>query len=106
MTTTQTMQAIQVHHYGGPEELKLEEVQCPAPRTREVLVRVHAAGVNQADWMMRQGLLKAFLPVQFPYLPGFEFAGVVEEVGAGVTALKIGQAVFGQHLQGTYAQYI
>jgi NADPH:quinone reductase-like Zn-dependent oxidoreductase len=72
MTSTQTTQAIRVHHYGGPEQLRLEQMQRPEPQTGEVLLRVHAAGVNQADWMLRQGLFKDLLPVQFPYIPGFE----------------------------------
>jgi NADPH:quinone reductase-like Zn-dependent oxidoreductase len=99
------MQAIRVHQYGGPEQLKLELIPRPEPQEGEVLVRVHAASVNQADWIMRQGLLKDIMPSQFPYIPGFELAGVVEEVGPGVTAFRSGQAVFGQHLKGTYAEY-
>jgi NADPH:quinone reductase-like Zn-dependent oxidoreductase len=103
--STQTTQAIRVHQYGGPEQLKLELVPRPEPQEGEVLVRVHAASVNQADWMMRQGLLKNIMPLQFPYIPGFELAGVVEEVGPGVTAFQRGQAVFGQHLKGTCVKY-
>src|SRR5437879_4603973 len=103
--STQTMQAILVHNYGGPEQLKLEEVQRPEPQAGEVLVRVHAAGVNPADWKIRQGLLKDVMPVQFPYIPGLDLAGVVEEVGPGVTAFQKGQAVFGQSTKGTYAEY-
>jgi NADPH:quinone reductase-like Zn-dependent oxidoreductase len=103
--STQTMQAILVHNYGGPEQLKLEEVQRPEPQAGEVLIQVHAAGVNPADWKIRQGLLKDVLPIQFPYIPGFDLAGVVEEVGPGVTAFQKGQAVFGQSTKGTYAEY-
>jgi NADPH:quinone reductase-like Zn-dependent oxidoreductase len=99
------MRAIRVHQYGGPEQLKLEQVPRPVPQEGEVLVRVHAASVNQADWMMRQGLLKNIMPLQFPYIPGFELAGVVEEVGPGVTGFQKGQTVFGQHLKGTCAEY-
>ncbi len=87
-----TMQAIQVHAYGDTDQLALEVVARPAPQEGEVLVRVHAAGVNPIDWKVRQGLRKQILPMQFPYIPGMEIAGVVEEVGEGVTTLKIGQA--------------
>ena len=60
-----------------------------------MLVRVYAVGVNPADWKLRAGLLKDLFPVQFPYIPGYDVAGVVEEVGPGVTAFQKGQAVFG-----------
>jgi NADPH:quinone reductase-like Zn-dependent oxidoreductase len=103
---TQTMQAIQIHSYGGPEQLKLEEKPRPEPQVGEVLLRVHAAGVNQLDWRIRQGLMKDFQPVTFPYTPGIEAAGVVEDVGPAVTAFKRGQAVLGQTSAGAYAEYI
>jgi NADPH:quinone reductase-like Zn-dependent oxidoreductase len=104
--STQTMQAVQVHRYGGPEQLKLEEKPRPQPQTGEVLVRVYAAGVNPIDWKIRQGLMKESRPVTFPFTPGIEVAGVVEGVGPGVTAFEIGQAVFGQSARGAYAEYI
>jgi NADPH:quinone reductase-like Zn-dependent oxidoreductase len=104
--STQTMRAIQVHSYGGPEVLKLEEKPRPEPQAGEVLLRVHAAGVNPIDWKIRQGLMKDFQPVTFPYTPGIEVAGVVEDVGPGVTAFKRGQAVLGQTSGGAYAEYI
>jgi NADPH:quinone reductase-like Zn-dependent oxidoreductase len=103
--STQTMQAILVHNYGGPEQLKLEEVQRPEPQAGEVLIHVHAAGVNPADWKIRQGWMKDIWPMQFPYIPGLDLAGVVEEVGPGVTAFQKGQAVFGQSTKGAYAEY-
>jgi NADPH:quinone reductase-like Zn-dependent oxidoreductase len=103
--STQTMQAILVHNYGGPEQLKLEEVQRPDPQAGEVLIHVHAAGVNPVDWKIRQGFMKDFRPMQFPYIPGVDLAGVVEEVGPGVTAFQKGQAVFGQSAKGAYAEY-
>lgn len=101
----QTIQAIRVHNYGGPEQLKLEEVQRPEPQAGEVLIHVHAAGVNPVDWKIRQGFMKDFRPMQFPYIPGVDLAGVVEEVGPGVTAFQKGQAVFGQSAKGAYAEY-
>ncbi len=102
---TQTMRAVRVSGYGGPEQLKLEQVERPRPQAGEVLLRVHAAGVNPLDWKIRQGFLKEFMPTTFPYTPGIEVAGVVEEVGRAVTAFQIGDAVFGQCQAGAYAEY-
>ncbi len=59
--STQTMRVIQVHRYGGPEQLKLEQKPRPEPQAGEVLLRVHAAGVNPIDWKIRQGLMKDLL---------------------------------------------
>jgi NADPH:quinone reductase-like Zn-dependent oxidoreductase len=105
-TSPQTIHAIRVHSYGGPEQLQLDEIARPKPQEGEVLVRVHAAGVNPIDWKIRAGLLKDFFPVSLPYIPGYDVAGVVEEVGPGVTAFRPGQAVFGQSsAYGTYTEY-
>ncbi len=102
--TTQ-IQAIRIHNYVGSEELKLEQVQRPEPQADEVLVRVLAAGVNPIDWKITEGWMKNFRPVQFPYIPGRDIAGIVEEVGPGVTVFQKGQAVFGQSAKGGYAEY-
>jgi len=99
------MQAIRVHQYGGPEVLKLEQIPCPEPQAGEVLIRVHSAGVLPAEWKIRQGFFKAFRPAIFPFIPGSAVAGIVEEVGPGVTTWKIGQAVFGRSTNGAYAEY-
>jgi NADPH:quinone reductase-like Zn-dependent oxidoreductase len=104
--STHTMRLIQVYRYGGPEQLKLEAKPRPEPSSGEVLLRVHAAGVNPLDWKIRLGLLKEFQPVTFPYTPGIEVAGAVEAVGPGVTAFEIGQAVYGQIARGAYAEYL
>src|SRR5947208_9706648 len=104
--STQTTRVIQVYRYGGPEQLKLERKPRPEPQAGEVLLRVHAAGVNQIDWKIRQGLMKDFQPVTFPYTPGIEVAGVVEDVGPGVTAFETGQAIFGWSERGAYADDI
>lgn len=101
----QTMQAICVHQYGGPEQLRLEQVPRPEPQVGEVLIRVHAAGVLPADWKVRQGLFQDWFPIQFPYIPGSAVAGVVEEIGPGVTTFQKGQAVFGRATNGAYAEY-
>jgi NADPH:quinone reductase-like Zn-dependent oxidoreductase len=99
-----TMQAIRIHDYGGPEELVLEQAACPQPQAGQILIRLLAAGVNPADWKMRSGMYKAFMQFQFPWTPGLEGAGVVEDVGADVTGFRQGQAVFGR-IAGSYAEY-
>lgn len=98
----ETMLAIQVHEYGGPEQLRLERVPRPEPQAGEVLLRVYAAGVLPADCATRRG---GFLAKSFPYIPGTAVAGVIEKVGPGVTAFREGEAVCGRSPNGTYAEY-
>jgi NADPH:quinone reductase-like Zn-dependent oxidoreductase len=100
--TGQMMQAIRVHQFGGLEQLKLEQVPRPEPQAGELLIRVHAAGVLPADVATRQGI---FISKSFPYIPGTAFAGVVEEVGSGVTNFQPGQAICGRAPNGTYTEY-
>src|SRR5262245_3504428 len=100
------MQAIQIHRYGGPDQLRLEETPRPVPSAGEVLVRVHAAGVNPIDWQIAQGLVKDVQPVTFPFTPGIEMAGMVEAVGRAVTADLSARAVVGQIANGAYAEYV
>ncbi len=99
-----TMQAIRVHDYGGSEVLVLERMPRPEPKAGQVLVRLKAAGVNPADWKMRAGYYKQFMPLPLPWIPGLEAAGIVEAVGAGVTTLQSGQAVYGP-IGNSYAEY-
>ncbi len=103
--STQTIKAIQIHDYGNADQLKLEQIPQMEPQAGGVLVRVHAAGVNPVDWKIRSGMMKAFRPVTFPYVPGADLAGVVEKVGPGVTTFQPGQAVFGRSSNGSYAEY-
>ena len=103
------MQAIRFHSYGGPEVLVLEEVPRPQAEAGEVLIRVHAAGVNPIDWKVRAGHAKDWLPHRLPLIPGWDVSGVVEAVGPEVTAFKIGDAVYGMldHMRdGAYAEYV
>ena len=98
------MKAIQVHAFGGPEQLKLEEIPTPKPAAGQILVRVHAAGVNPYDTYMRAGTY-AVKP-QLPYTPGSDAAGIVEAVGDGVKKVKRGDRVFTANtLTGAYAEY-
>ncbi|MCL4394550.1 MAG: NADP-dependent oxidoreductase [Chloroflexi bacterium] len=99
-----TMQAVLYNDYGGPEQLVLGPTPRPEVRPGAVLVRVKAAGVNPWDWKMRSGMYRQFMPAQFPVTPGIELAGIVEEIGPGVTDLHKGQAVYGTG-SGTNAEY-
>lgn len=99
------MRAIQVHQYGGPEVLQVESISRPEPGADEVLVRIHAAGVLPMETAVRAGFFPGQLPKAFPYIPGTAFAGVVEAVGADVTAFQIGDAICGRSPQGSYAEY-
>jgi NADPH:quinone reductase len=98
------MKAIRVHEFGGPEVLKLDEVATPKPAAGEVLVRIHAAGVNPYDTYMRAGTYA--LKPSLPYTPGSDGAGVVEAVGEGVKNVKRGDHVYtARTLTGAYAEY-
>jgi NADPH:quinone reductase-like Zn-dependent oxidoreductase len=98
------MNAVRVHDYGGPEALVYEQAPRPEPKTGEVLIRVKVAGVNPADWKMRGGAYKQFMPLQFPWTPGLEGAGIVEAVGEAISSFRPGQEVYGR-LSGAYAEY-
>ncbi len=98
------MKAIQIEDYGDPAVLKLVETAIPQPGQGQVLIRLHAAGVNPADWKARAGLYKQFRPLTFPWTPGLDGAGVVEALGPGVTRFRPGQAVYGP-MAGPYAEY-
>lgn len=95
MMSQNTMRAIRFHQYGGPEVLRYEDVPRPNPQTGEALVRVYAASINAMDWKIRSGFMDKMLPVLLPFIPGGDLAGVVEALGAGVSALQVGQEVYG-----------
>jgi len=98
------MRAILVKEFGGPEVLKLEEVKTPRAGTGQLLVRVHAAGVNPYDTYMRAGAYAVKPPL--PYTPGSDAAGVVEIVGNGVTKFKHGDRVYtAKTVSGAYAEF-
>jgi len=98
------MKAICVHQFGGPEVLKLEEVPGLHPAERQVLVEIHAVGINPFDTYMRTGTY-AIKP-QLPYTPGADAAGVIAEVGPGVNKFKAGDRVYvAGTLTGAYAEF-
>src|SRR6267378_1131669 len=98
------MKAIRVHEFGGPEVLKLEEVDDPKPGPGQVVVRVKAAGVNPYDTYMRAGAYGARNPT-LPFTPGSDAAGIVEAVGPDVTDIAVGDRVFTTGtITGAYAE--
>lgn len=98
------MKAIVVTRYGAPDVLKLQERPDPAPATGEVVVRVHAAGINFADILMRLGYYSG-VP-KAPFIPGLEAAGVIEAVGEDVTQPRAGERVVVLRPGGCYAERV
>ena len=102
-----TMNAVVAHQYGGPEVLKFERVPRPEPNDDEALVRVIASGVNPADPLTLTGKYAKEWGTHLPLIPGYEIAGVVEKIGAQITKLKVGQAVYGYpDFGGGWAEFV
>lgn len=95
------MKAIRVNQTGGPDSLRLEEIPRPSPGPGQALVRIEAVGVNFIEVYQRTGLYR----VPLPTTPGGEAAGVVEEIGAGVSAVRVGQRVASSSFIGAYAEF-
>jgi NADPH2:quinone reductase len=97
------MKAIRIHEFGGPDVLKLEEAPDPAPGPGQVVVRMHAIGVNPVDTYIREG--RHAVKPSLPYTPGSDGAGTIEAVGEGVEWVSQGDRVYtGGSLSGTYAE--
>jgi NADPH:quinone reductase-like Zn-dependent oxidoreductase len=86
------MKAVRIHEYGDTDILRYEDVDSPEPTADEVRVQVRAASVNPIDWKTRQG---AGIPVEFPWIVGWDVAGVVDEIGANVSDLEVGDEAYG-----------
>ena len=98
------MQAVQFAEYGGPEVLRVAEVDAPHAGAGQVRIAVRAAGMNAIDWKIRAGYMREQMPVALPAGTGFDAAGVVDEVGDGVRDVAVGDAVFGSG-SATFAEY-
>ncbi len=91
------MKAAQISNYGGPEVLQItKDAPKPHPDAGQILVEVHAASVNAFDWKVREGQARQMAELNFPATLGGDFAGVVAELGEGVTNFGIGDEVYGQ----------
>lgn len=103
------MLAVRLHEYGGPEVLRLEEVDKPTAGPRDVLIRVRATSVNPVDWKIRMGGQRNIIRYELPWILGLDVSGVVEAVGAEVTRFRVGDEVWSspRHTRpGTYAEYV
>lgn len=101
------MRAVRLSEHGGPEVLRVEEIERPEPGEGELLIAVEAAGVNPVDTYFREG---SYPPAELPFTPGVDFAGRVAETGDGVEGFESGDRVFGTGIgntefQGAYAEY-
>jgi NADPH:quinone reductase-like Zn-dependent oxidoreductase len=99
------MKAIVYAQHGGPEVLRLEDVEEPHAGPGQVRLKVVAAGVNPVDYKIRNGWMPDMAPTSWPAIPGMEAAGVVDEVGPGVTGVAVGDAVLAPTVTGSYAEY-
>ncbi|MGI8801298.1 MAG: NADP-dependent oxidoreductase [Solirubrobacteraceae bacterium] len=99
------MKAVRFSEYGDADVLHVEEVDEPRAGPGQVRVAVRAAGVNPIDWKIRSGAMAQVMPVELPRIPGSDVAGVVDEVGEGVTDAHVGDEVFGSAVGGGSAEY-
>jgi alcohol dehydrogenase len=92
------MKSAQIKSYGGSEVVEINQ-STPAPNdpsAGKVLVRIKAAGVNPADWKVREGYFQQMIPLQFPSTLGMDFSGIIEKVGEGVSDFEYNDEVYGQ----------
>lgn len=90
------MKAVVATGYGPPEQYEVADVPVPRPGPGQIQVRIAAASINPADVRLPSGEFRDVVSLEFPHVPGNDFAGTVSEIGAGVTAYKIGDEIFGQ----------
>jgi len=104
------MHAIQLRETDGTDALTLEDVPRPDPDSDELLVRVHAAGVNPLDWLICRGMVPELVDTALPWIPGWDLSGVVASVGGDVTDFESGDRVFGTvrlpGSGGAFAEYV
>jgi NADPH:quinone reductase-like Zn-dependent oxidoreductase len=105
------MRAITYSRYGGSDVLELTDQPLPKVGPDSVLVRVRASSVNPVDWKARKGYLDGVMDSQFPVVPGWDVAGVVERVGLDTPELAVGDEVYGYLRKdwihgGTLAEYV
>ena len=103
------MKAVRIHEYGGPEVLKIEDVETPTPAADDVLIKVYATSVNPVDSKIRSGKNQQRYNNPMPLTLGWDVSGTIEEIGADVKGFKRGDEVYARpdlNRDGTYAEYV
>ncbi len=103
------MKAIQIHQFGGREQLKYEETDRPKINPDDVLIKVFATSINPVDWKVREGEMEGQIKYNFPLILGWDVSGVITEIGSEVTDFKVGQEVYALPnimRNGTYAEFV
>jgi NADPH:quinone reductase-like Zn-dependent oxidoreductase len=99
------MKAVQFSEYGDPDVLHVADVEEPHASRGQIRIAVEAAGVNPIDWKIRSGAMREVMPLDLPSVPGSDVAGVVDEVGDGVTDVAVSDDVFGFAVGGGTAEF-
>jgi NADPH:quinone reductase-like Zn-dependent oxidoreductase len=102
------MQAVQIAHFGSPDQLQLVERARPRPGRGQYLVAVHASSVNPVDWKLRSGALRPIMWPRLPVVLGFDVCGVIAEAGPGAERFAVGDPIYARldtRYGGAYAQY-
>src|SRR5499427_8796758 len=95
---------IVVTHYGGPDELRVTEEDCPEPKSGEARLKVLAAGVSLPDLLMREGVHPE--TPRLPFTPGWDLVGTVDRLGDGISGMEPGQIVAALPISGAYAEFV
>uniref|UniRef100_A0A0E0B4X4 Enoyl reductase (ER) domain-containing protein n=2 Tax=Oryza glumipatula TaxID=40148 RepID=A0A0E0B4X4_9ORYZ len=100
-TSSRRMRAVQYDKYGGgAQALKHVDVPIPTPKKGEVLIKMEAGSINQVDWKFQKGVARPFMPNKFPFIPVYDLAGEVVELGRGVSSFKVGDKVIAINFPG------
>uniref|UniRef100_A0A0E0E8L9 Enoyl reductase (ER) domain-containing protein n=1 Tax=Oryza meridionalis TaxID=40149 RepID=A0A0E0E8L9_9ORYZ len=100
-TYSRRMHAVPYDKYGGgAQALKHVEVPIPTPKKGEVLIKMEAGSINQVDWKFQKGVARPFMPNKFPFIPVYDLAGEVVELGRGVSSFKVGDKVIAINFPG------
>ncbi len=102
------MKAIRVHRFGGPSQLRWEEIPAPTPGSEEVLVKVAYTSVNALDVKLRSGQMHGYMDLAFPFIVGSDLAGTVVAIGSRISKYNVGDRVVGMSTSavGTYAEFV
>ncbi len=100
------MKAVRIHEYGSPDELTYEEAPDPVMQGNQLIVKVYATSVNHLEVIKASGKAKESMPLDFPWIPGYDFAGIVQNKNLGITEFNEGDKVYGNVNGGSYAEYV